>query len=262
MCKRGRLSVTWASRPCLQILNMGETPMLRHKSPILVTKRYLLLCLLFFAAQTRPAGIDSALWQQLQQINAKTTSIHDLTADFTQQKFTAMLAQPLVSHGNLDILGSVMLWNTTDPENTQMHIDAHQIQIYYLSQKTLEVYDIAQKLASLAASPLPKLSILEKYFTFAALPADKNSPNTLSVQLNPIGDLTKHVQNVRVLLDVNTGLLLRMELTDTDQDRTVISFSNIHTNIGLHPDDVTMKLPRNVKVTHPLAGLDSESEQP
>ena len=102
-------------------------------------------------AQTRPAVVDPALWQRLEQINTRSAKVVDLTACFEQQKFTPMLEQPLVSHGTLAIRGPVMLWKTVEPEPTQMRIDPKQIQIYYPDQKTVEVYPIEQKLASLAA---------------------------------------------------------------------------------------------------------------
>ena len=219
-----------------------------------------LLCIMlpFLLAQTKPANIDPILLRQLQAINVKTVSVKSLTANFQQQKFTAMLTQPLVSHGKLIARGPVMLWNTTDPEVTQMRIDPDQIEIYYPSQKTVEVYPIEQKLATLAASPLPKLSVLEKYFTFRDLPLQPNPHHDIYLQLTPIGELSQHIKEVKVLLDSETGLLVRMELVDTDQDTTVIAFSNIRTNAAVADTQMELKLPRDVKVTHPLAVLESE----
>ncbi|HWB52958.1 MAG TPA: hypothetical protein VG722_02155, partial [Tepidisphaeraceae bacterium] len=80
----------------------------------------------------------------------------------------------------------------------------------------------------------------------------------LALRLTPIGEMSRHVRQVRVLLAVESGFIVRMELTDADEDRTVISFSDIHTNVGLSEADVELKLPEDVKVTHPLAGLESE----
>jgi outer membrane lipoprotein-sorting protein len=221
-------------------------------------RRLLWIMLPFLLAQTKPAGIDPVLLRKLEAINLKTASVTSLTANFQQQKFTAMLTQPLVSYGKLIARGPVMLWSTADPEVTQMRIDSKQIEIYYPSQKTVEVYPIEQKLATLAASPLPKLSILEKYFTFHELPMEQNPRHQIYLQLTPIGELSQHIKEVKVLLEADTGLLMRMELVDTDQDTTIIDFSNIRTNIAVDDTDMELKMPRDVKVTHPLAGIESE----
>jgi outer membrane lipoprotein-sorting protein len=214
-------------------------------------RRLLSILLPFLLAQTRPADIDPILWHKLQAINAKTGSVTSLTADFQQQKFTAM-------HGKLIARGPIMLWSTTDPEVTQMRIDAKQIEIYYPSQKTVEIYPIEQKLATLAASPLPKLSVLEKYFTFQELPMEPNPHHEICLQLTPIGELSQHIKEVKVLLEAETGLLVRMELVDSDEDTTAIDFSNIHTNAPVSDAGVELNLPRDVKVTHPLAGMEPE----
>lgn len=210
--------------------------------------------------QSSPATTNPSLWQRMQRINARTRNVRDLSADFEQEKFTAMLEQPLVSRGTVRLRGSVMLWKTQSPEPTVMRIDPNSIQIYYPNQKTLEVYPTEQKLASLVASPLPRLEVLEKYFTFSELPlkqmGQSDESRFLALQLKPLGELSQHVKSVRVLLETRTGFIIRMEMTDTDQDRTVLTFSHIKTNTGVRAPSVQLDLPKDVKVTHPLAGLE------
>jgi outer membrane lipoprotein-sorting protein len=193
----------------------------------------------------------------MQKINAKTLSVKSLIADFQQQKSTPMLTQPLISHGKLTILGGTMLWNTADPEPTQMHIDPEHIEIYYPDQKTLEIYNIEQKLASLAASPLPQLSVLAKYFTFEKLSEDLQR-DEVTLKLLPIGEIRQHINEVDVKLNEQTGLVEEMTLVDGDQDRTTISFSHVQTNLPVKKQEVEISMPSGVKVTHPLAGLESE----
>ena len=85
-----------------------------------------------------------------------TTKIADLTADFEQQKFTAMLKKPLISSGAVAVRGSAMLWKTRKPEPSELQIDQKEVRIYYPAQETIEVYQVEQKLGQLAASPLPR----------------------------------------------------------------------------------------------------------
>lgn len=220
--------------------------------------RMLGMILPLLLGQTRPAHMHADLQNQLEQINAKTASVQSLTADFFQRKYTAMLTEPLVSHGKLVARGPVMLWTTTDPERTLMRVDAKEIKIYYPTEKTLEVYAIEEKLGMLAASPLPRLAVLERYFTIQKLPTAANHSDEIALQLMPIGDLSQHVHTVKVLLQINTGLLLQMELIDTDNDDTVIDFSHVEIDAKVSERDVDLTIPKDVKITHPLAGLESQ----
>ena len=58
---------------------------------------------------------------------------------------------------------------------------------------------------------------------------------------------TQHVEQVRVLLDAQRGLIIRLEMRDSDGDRTLISFSNVKTNVGLKDADLELHAPPGVK---------------
>jgi hypothetical protein len=46
---------------------------------------------------------------------------------------------------------------------------------------------------------------------------------------------------------------------DSDGDRTLISFSNVKTNVGLADAALRIAAPADVKVTRPLAGLEGSA---
>jgi len=216
------------------------------------------------APTSRPAGIDDATWQRMLAIDQKAAQVNDLSADFEQQKFTAMLKKPLVSSGVVRVKGSTMLWNTSKPEPNQLRIDAKEVRIFYPQQNVIEVYAIEQKLGQLAASPLPRLATLQQHFSFEPLPlpelGEKDDTRFLGLKMTPNdASLREHVEQVRVLLDTQSGLIVRLEMRDPDQERTTITFSNPKVNAGLTDSDLAITAPPDVKVTRPLAAIEGGS---
>lgn len=224
-----------------------------------------LLALLFGAtalasrsrAQTAPTT-QPTLESQLESADAKASQIEDLTADFEQRKFSALLRDPLVTRGQVLAKRTVMLWRGQTPEPTRMRVSLERMQIYYVNQKLIEDYPIIGKLGSLAASPLPRLATLRERFTLSADHGADLKPigeiaAPLAVRLTPIEDEVKqYVDHVRVLLDTSRGLVMVFELTDPDGERTVIRFSNVHTNTNLSDAELALDAPKDVKIVKPL----------
>jgi outer membrane lipoprotein-sorting protein len=176
-----------------------------------------------------------------------------------------MLKKPLVSSGQVFVRGSSMLWETRKPEPGTLQINDKEARIYYPAQKTIEVYAVRQKLGQLAASPLPRLSVLLEHFSFKPLPLSEMGENDearfFAAEMTPTDpELREHVDRVRVLLDATRGLINRLEMTDADGDRTLITFSNVRTNVGVKDEQLAIAAPKDVKVTRPLAGLEGESK--
>jgi outer membrane lipoprotein-sorting protein len=130
----------------------------------------------------------------------------------------------------------------------------------------LEVYTIDQRLGALAASPFPRLDLLKRHFTFERVPAKALDPSAddtkhVALKMQPISpELRKHVDQVRVLLEIATGFVLKAETTDADGDQVVLSFSNIRANTGVSDKELELAVPAGTKVTHPLEGSADSSE--
>lgn len=212
-------------------------------------------------ATTQADAIDPILWERLKEIDRRAGRIKDLSATFEQQKFTALLKKPLVSSGRVRVAGSTMRWDTAKPDPTIMVIDEREMRLYYPRQKTVEVYPINQKMARLAASPLPRLDVLRKHFKVEEIPAREmnqlaEGPKFLALLLTPIDSaLREHIDQVRVLLDADSAYILRAEMIDPDGDRTVISFADIQLNLDIKPDDLKLMVPEGAAITRPLEGL-------
>ena len=231
-----------------------------HGSRIRATVALLLLMTCGASPTSSPA--EAALWAKLSEIDSRAAKTKTLAAAFEQQKFTALLRKPLVSLGRVRVSGSVMRWDTEKPEPLVMLIDPHEARIYYPAQKALEIYPIDARLGELAASPLPRLQVLRARFAFEQAPPsdlDKSADPArfIALKLTPTdSSLREHVKQVAVLLDAEHAYIVAAELTDSDGDRTVLSFKDIHVNEDV--GDLALKVPPDSRVSHPLEGLEGQ----
>jgi len=203
-------------------------------------------------------GADDALDVELAVLSARLALVRDLTADFTEQKFTALLKKPLTSRGRVAMKPPRMRWDTDAPHPSTLTVDEKEVRILYPERKIVEVYPLGEQLNVPAMSPMPRLEELREHFTLSRLPPAGLDPNTppeshLAVRLTPRDrSLAEHVQRVDVWIDRATGLASCVELGSPDGDRTVITFRNITTNVGLVEEDVTLKITPDIQVVHPL----------
>jgi outer membrane lipoprotein-sorting protein len=221
----------------------------------------LLVASLSAAPATQPT--DPALWAKLTEIDSRAGKIKSLSANFEQQKFTALLRKPLESSGTVRINGSVMRWDTKQPEPSVLWINGKEAKVYYPNQKSLEIYPMDRRMADLAASPLPRLDVLKARFAFRQIDnreLDKSAPadRFIALELTPTDPaLVEHVKRVRVLLDVAGAYIMKAEMTDSDGDRTVLSFRDVQLNAAV--GDLALAVPPGTAVTRPLEGLDGQA---
>ena len=217
--------------------------------------------LLFFVAkahaQTSPTTAPS-IDAQLEAIDAKAAHVHDLVGDFEQRKYSALLTDPLVTTGQVRSRASTMLWVADNPEATRMRVTLQRMQIYYPEQNLVEDYPILGKLGTLAASPVPRLATLRERFKIETDSGDGLAPSPenkspLTFKLTPLEDEVKqHVDQIRVLLDADRGIVSMFELTDPDGERTTIAFDHVRLNTGIDDAALDLAAPHDAKVVKPL----------
>ena len=216
------------------------------------------------AAPPSPSA-SGDLAAQLDDIDRRASQIQDLAARFEQQKFTALLKKPLVSSGRVRMKGSVVRWDTEVPEPAVLYSDGSEIRMFYPRQKVVEVYPIDRRITDLAASPLPRLASLREHFDIESAERvdragaggeQQGKPGgRIAMRLKPKGTFLKeHVDQVRVVLDVESACLVSVEVEDADGDRTLIRFSDVKLNVGLKDRDVALAVPAGTKVSRPLEG--------
>ena len=217
---------------------------------------------------TRSSVVDGQLLARLEALDARVALVRDMTTRFRQEKHTPLMRKPLVSAGFIRVKGSVMRWDTEKPSASIMRIDDKEIRLYYPSDKTLEIYRLDQQMARLAASPLPRLNILKEQFDFVEIPHSDMLPKSdpgryLALQLSPRdATLRQHVREIRVLLDLKTACMSRMEMTDADGDLTVLTFEDVKMNTGLDDKDLRLDAPAGAKVVRPLEAMEQDNGNP
>ena len=211
----------------------------------------------------RPSNIDPALWKRMLDIDLRAGKISSLTANFEQKKYTALLKKPLISSGTIRIKGSTMRWDTQQPQKSVLLVNEHEVRIFYPSPPPgiLEIYTVDQRMAELAASPLPRLAVLKQKFSFQPIATkeldESVDPNKfLAFSMKPSDpSLAQHIQEVRVLLDESAAYIVKAEMTDADGDRTLLRFTDVKVNVDA--GDLDLKIPAGAKVTRPLEGLNA-----
>ncbi len=200
---------------------------------------------------------DVALTAELGAVDARAAKIKDFTAEFRQEKFTALLKKPLVSVGSVRVAGPIIRWDTREPEPTVLYSDGREIRIYYPTQKLQEIYTIDQRLGDLATSPLPRLATLREHFVMERSGGESFNPpkdrKTLLLKLTPIDKtLQEHVDRVNVLLDIEAAHILELEMIDADGDRTHVAFSKFRLDSNIRPADLELTVPADTAVSRPL----------
>ncbi len=191
------------------------------------------------------------LSEKLKQLDRQAKTIQDLTTEFVEEKFTTLLKKPLVSRGRVFVKGKRTRWQTTSPRESTLFTDESHVAVYFPSRATMEVYPVDRRLRALMVSPVPRVATLKKHFDIALAP--KQSDSRLNLRLTPKDDsLREYMEEIIVSVDLGLGLATRIEMFDPEGDRTVITFDNVRTNVGLSDSDVARRVPAGTKIVRPL----------
>ena len=203
---------------------------------------------------------------RLAAIDSRAAQVTDLTADFEQQKHTALLREPMVSSGVVRVRQGSVLWETRQPRRSSLGVDSRQATVYYPEQKAAEIYPLQAETRLLGASPLPRIKKLREAFELRPIDAadlvEQPQKDWIGLELTPRpGPLKDHVERVRALLDPGPPAIVALEMIDADGDRTVLRFSGVRTNTGLTESDVTLHLPASVSISYPLGPVAADPER-
>ena len=79
----------------------------------------------------------------------------------------------------------------------------------------------------------------------------------MPLQLVPIEEVIReHVEEVRVLIDIEAAHILELEVIDADGDRTHITFDDVRLDTGIKPADLVLSIPEGTAVSRPLEATD------
>ena len=140
-----------------------------------------------------------------------------------------------------------MLWETEKPEPTIMRIDDKQLELFYVDQKVLEVYNLTAKLGTAASNPVPRLAMLRDHFE---IEKKSLSADALTLRLVPKTDaLKQYVDDVVVEVDLQQGVAKQFTVTDPDGEQTIIRFSDYKLNAGVTDEQLKLTPPPGTKRT-------------
>lgn len=212
---------------------------------------------------TAAADPDPALREQLARLDERIAEIEDLTVDFEQRKFTPLLREPLTSTGRVLVKGDRSRWETAEPHPSVALIDPERVRVYYPEQKTLEIYDLGDRLREAVTTPLPRFEDLLQRFDIqrsedtVAPSNEEDHDHTLRLILTPRGeDLREHVRRIVVTVNTESALAEHVEWTDPDGERTAMIFTNPRINRGLTEETLDLDLPDGTNVVRPLEEIE------
>lgn len=208
-------------------------------------------------APPAPTDQDPALIRELEEIDARAADVHDLSADFEQEKFTPVLKKPLVSSGRVRVVPPRIRWDTDEPHPSVLLLSPEELRLYDPEARTLEIVPVSGGLSQAAASPLPRLATVRDHFGIeradpATLDEGATEASSIAVRLLPRDEsVAEHVAEVRVLIDRALACATRVEITDADGDRTVIRFRRIRLNSGVRDVELDLAVPAGTTISRP-----------
>ena len=209
--------------------------------------------------------MDPELWRRLKQIDGRADEIKTLEADFLQLRHTPLLKKPMQSSGRVFVNGGRILWNTNLPYETQMLVTDDELRLFFPDDNLLEIYSLNDRLGELAASPVPQLDLLVGYFRITEIPEQRideaalalavRDGTMIALRLEPRDeDMAGRIISVDVYLRADQAHVSRMEMTDSEGERTVISFVNVSINTLREDDELNIKAPEDVRISRPMNG--------
>lgn len=225
------------------------------------------------ASHDAEANEDAELSKWLDRLDAQIRSISDLTSDFVEEKYTALLKEPMVSRGRVFVKGGRMRWSTISPTESTLYVDESRVALYFPARHTLEVYPLDHRLRSLVVSPIPRIDVLRRHWLIRPMAVEsahderdrdrESSEGVQHLRLTPRDQaMSELLAEVRVIVNQRTGLANHVEMVDPDGERTVLTFSHTRTNVGLTDADVACDIPPGTKIVEPLGRTPRDGSPP
>jgi len=192
---------------------------------------------------------EKALIAKLQQQRAQMPAV---TANFTEQKNTRLLAKPIVSSGTIAFQAPNKFRRELGGNNPSTTVcDGHQLWIYYPNFKEAERYTLGEKqffdesLAALTAGL--NFQDVERFFRVSAI----REGAAYSVTLTPkTGGLKRILSSLTVVLD-DDGMIQRTDAALPKGDRVTTTYRNVR---AAKQSDAKFEFtpPAGAKVSTPL----------
>jgi len=198
--------------------------------------------------QVKPAERLNAL---LARVRYEQRNLHTLTADFVQERQTALLAEPATARGTFYYAAPDRVrWAYRTPNPMQVVIDRQEMVTWYQDLGRAEKIKIGryadQVMKYLGASN--SLDLLSQYFNvLVTFPNDRSKPYELA--LTPrFARVGKKLKAMHVWIDPELFIPTGLRYEEPDGDVTEYRFEKVRVNGNLPADTFVLKLPPGTSV--------------
>ena len=200
-------------------------------------------------APARAADLASVL----SRFDAVQRDLHSLSADFTMTTESSLLSEQIVARGHIYLTKpDAVRWEFSAPEEMRFVIADNLYTGYYPERKRAERRDIQRwrehlfRFLGLGQAS----SELEKFYDIS-LDDSPEEPRTECLLLEPQKKrVRKKMESVRLCVDGQSYLPVRVEYATKVGDRRVIEFHDLAVNPKLSAALYEVELPPDVKVTN------------
>ncbi len=194
---------------------------------------------------------SARLAKLLAAVKAEQQQVHTMTADFTEEKVSQLLAKPSVSHGRFSYEApDKVRWEYEKPNPITLVIQGNEMTTWFRDLGRADKVKISRYSRRVLQYMGAGVSVdqLLSYFEVALWqPGGKDQDYRLD--LIPRYDrLRKHLKTMTIWIDSHTYLMTRLRYEEPDGDRTEYRLSDIVVNRPLPPDRFVVKLPPGVHV--------------
>jgi outer membrane lipoprotein-sorting protein len=197
-----------------------------------------LFCLaLFFSAVCAPHALGDD--ELVGRVIEKQKSIKTISADFDQEKHSAMLNTPLVSQGHFSFQSpDKVAWIYTG--QVQIVSDGKNLTVYYPELKEAEIIPVQKSLIRL---PLNfNLEEFRHHFLLAVV----ERKGTYTVTLSPVEETSMFSKMIITLS--GEGVPQTVEIFEKGGDRSLITFKNQKVNTKIPPGSFVLDLPKDAVI--------------
>ena len=187
----------------------------------------------------------------LERVRGAQKQLRTMTAEFVQERETALLAEPETARGTFYFAAPDRVrWAYRSPNPMQVVIDRQEMVTWYQDLGRAERVQIGhyadQVMKYLGASN--SLDLLSQYFTLAVtFPKDTSRPYELA--LTPrFARVAKKLKAMHVWIDPQLYLPVRLRYEEPDGDVTEYRFEKVRVNGDLPADTFVLKLPPGTPV--------------
>ncbi|MBK5290154.1 MAG: hypothetical protein JJE04_00480 [Acidobacteriia bacterium] len=218
--------------------------------------------LLLLAFSMAPAVSAYELPSLLSSLDASASSFRTMTAKLKRIMHTAVINDDSVESGHVRVMRVrnneiAMLIEFTEPGQKSVFFQGKKAEIYYPNIQTVHEFDLGKHKALVDqflllgfgnSSKELSRSYHIKWIGKEAVGAYQSA----RIELTPkSSQVAEHIKVAELWVQQPDGFPVRQKFVEKSGDYTLIEYSEVKWNPGLTPDQMTLKLPKNVKREFP-----------